>query len=317
VKRVFYIHRGEEPLLQICQLHIEASFRQTQKNIVGGLSFEVEPGERLGIVGESGCGKTMTALAVFGLLPSNCNAGGRVYLDRRELLSLSEGERNRLRGTKMAYVPQNGMDFLNPSLTVRTHLYETLKRTGAPKKLWRERSLALLRQTGFSAAAVEEVLRKYPFQLSGGMAQRVVLAMGIAASPVLVTADEPTRGIDHESAMEFMALLENLFPRSAVIIITHDISVASTCTRLLVMLGGKMMEYGPARELLTEPKHPYTQNLLAALPERGFAALPPLAREVPGGCPFYSRCTRSRTLCAETPPPEQSRGPRRWSCHDA
>lgn len=284
---------------------------------MGGLSFGVEPGERLGIVGESGCGKTMTALAVFGLLPSNCKAGGRVYLDRRELLSLSEGERNRLRGTKMAYVPQSGVDFLNPSLTVRTHLYETLKRTGAPKKSWREQSLALLRQTGFPAGGVEEVLRKYPFQLSGGMAQRVVLAMGIAASPVLVTADEPTRGIDHESAMEFMALLENLFPRSAVIIITHDISVASACTQLLVMLGGRMMEYGPARELLTEPKHPYTQNLLAALPERGFAAMPPLTREAPGGCPFYSRCTRSRSLCAETPPPEQSRGLRRWSCHNA
>jgi oligopeptide/dipeptide ABC transporter ATP-binding protein len=305
------------PLLQIHQLHIKAQFRQTRRNIVGGLSFEAAAGERLGIVGESGCGKTMTALAIFGLLPPNCSAGGRVCLDGRELLSLSGKERNRLRGTKMAYMPQSGADFLNPSLPVRTHLYETLKRTGTPKKSWPEQTLALLRQTGFSSGDADWVLRKYPFQLSGGMAQRVVLAMGIAASPDLVIADEPTRGIDHEAAMEFMALLKNLFPRTAVIIITHDISVASACTRLLVMLGGKAMEYGPTGDLLREPKHPYTQNLLAALPERGFAAALPLDRDITGACPFYSRCTRSHSLCTETPPPENSRELRRWSCHDA
>jgi peptide/nickel transport system ATP-binding protein len=141
--------------------------------------------------------------------------------------------------------------------------------------------------------------------------------MGIAASPDLVIADEPSRGIDHERAMEFMALLKRLLPRTAVIIITHDISIASACTRLLVMLGGKVMEYGPAGELLEEPKHPYTQNLLAALPERGFATAPPLGRELPGACPFYPRCVRGRSRCAETPPPEKSRQLRRWSCHDA
>jgi oligopeptide/dipeptide ABC transporter ATP-binding protein len=305
------------PLLQIHQLHIEAQFRRTGRSIVDGLSFEAAAGERLGIVGESGCGKTMTALAIFGLLPSNCKARGKVYFDGRELFSLSGAERGRLRGIKMAYVPQSGADFLNPSLRVRTHVYETLKRTGAPKKSWPEQAAALLTQTGFSAAAAEAVLGKYPFQLSGGMAQRVVLAMGIAASPGLVTADEPTRGIDHGAAMEFMALLENLFPRTAVIIITHDISVASACTSLLVMLGGTLMEYGPARELLAAPKHPYTQSLMAALPEKGFNAAPPLRREVSGGCPFYSRCVRGRSLCAASPPPEKARGPRRWSCHDA
>lgn len=305
------------PLLQIHQLHIEAQFRQSRRNITGGLSFEAPAGERLGIVGESGCGKTMTALAIFGLLPSNCSASGKVYLGGRELLSLSGKERNRLRGTKMAYIPQSGADFLNPSLPVRTHLYETLKRIRTPRKSWPELALALLKQTGFSGGEAEWVLRKYPFQLSGGMAQRVVLALGIAASPDLVMADEPTRGIDHEAAMEFMALLKSLFPRTAVIIITHDISVASACTWLLVMLGGKVMEYGPAGELLRDPKHPYTQNLLAALPERGFAAAPPLGRESPGACPFYSRCIRGCSRCAETPPPEISRELRRWCCHNA
>jgi ABC-type dipeptide/oligopeptide/nickel transport system ATPase component len=210
----------------------------------------------------------MTALSLLGLLPGNCRATGTARLDGTDLLALGEGELKKRRGRELALIPQSGGAFLNPVFTVRSHLYETLRKAGikGAGELRRE-SLSLLRRAGFQEP--EDALGKYPFQLSGGMAQRVVLAIGLAFSPKLVIADEPTRGIDEETAGLFLAELERAFPRSAVIIITHNIGLAKTCSRLLVIHDGRMIEYGDSEAVFRASRHPYTKSLIDGLPENG------------------------------------------------
>jgi len=251
-------------MLIINSLDITARLTHGTKKIVNELSFSVQAGEMLGIVGQSGCGKTMTALSIFGLLPKNCEATGRAIVNGVDMLSLPERKLAKLRGQKIAYMPQSGADFLNPSLKVKTHMYETLRRLDIPRNMRREKAIALLSSTGF--AEPEAVMDKYPFQLSGGMAQRVVLALGLAGEPHLVIADEPTRGIDRDSAIEFIALLKKSFSDSALIVITHDISIANLCDNLLVMRGGAAVEYGATYDVITNPSHEYTRELIDAIP---------------------------------------------------
>lgn len=250
-------------LLEVENLSIRARTREGETLIVRGLSFKADKGSRFGIVGDSGGGKTMTAMSLFGLLPANCYASGRALLEGRDLLSLNEKELRELRGRELVLIPQSGGAFLDPVMTVRSHLRETLRRSGIrDRKTLEKRSLELLGRAGFTDP--EEVLGKYPFQLSGGMAQRVVLAIGLAGKPKLVIADEPARGIDGESAALFLAELDRAFPGSAVIIITHNIGLAKSCGALMVIHGGAMVEYGESKRILGAPRHPYTKSLLGA-----------------------------------------------------
>jgi ABC-type glutathione transport system ATPase component len=258
-------------LLEVENLTIRAKLRRGESFIVRGLSFTVDARDRLGIIGESGGGKTMTALSLFGLLPGNCHASGTARLGGRDLLSLNEKEIRELRGRELVLIPQSGGAFLNPVFTVRSHLRETLRRCGIRgRAAVKKKSLELLGRAGFADPA--DVLEKYPFQLSGGMAQRVVLAIGLAASPKLVIADEPTRGIDEESADLFLEELDRAFPEAAVIVITHNMGLAKRCKRLLVLHDGGIVEYGDSESILEAPVHSYTQSLIEALPERGFHA---------------------------------------------
>ena len=247
-------------------LTVTAKLARGSKTIVNRMSFHTETGETLGIIGQSGCGKTMTALSIFGLLPDNCSASGSAVIGGVDMLALSGRELSRLRGRKIVYIPQSGADFLNPSLKIKTHLYETLQRLKIAGALRREVALTLLRSAGFMEP--EAVMDKYPFQLSGGMAQRVVLALGLAGQPNLVIADEPTRGIDRSSAIQFVQLVKTSFPSSAVIVITHDISLARLCDKLLVMHNGTKVEYGDAETVIKTPMHEYTRSLLAAMPDQ-------------------------------------------------
>jgi ABC-type glutathione transport system ATPase component len=256
-------------LLEVENLTIKAKLRLGESFIVRGLSFVVNARDRLGIIGESGGGKTMTALSLFGLLPGNCRAFGTARLGGRDLLSLGEKEIRELRGRELVLIPQSGGAFLNPVFTVRSHLKETLRRSGI-RAVVEKKSIELLSRAGFADPA--DALGKYPFQLSGGMAQRVVLAIGLAAAPKLVVADEPTRGIDEESADLFLEELDRAFPEAAVIIITHNMGLAKRCNRLLVLHDGGIVEYGDSENILRAPAHPYTQSLIDALPERGFHA---------------------------------------------
>lgn len=232
--------------------------------VVRGLSFSVQAGEKLGIVGRSGCGKTMTAMAVLGLLPENCTARGSVRLDGTELLALSGRARRALRGTRMVLIPQSGADFLNPSLRVRTQMRESLLRAGVPRAQAAARMEALLDRMNFDDP--RRVLDAYPFQLSGGMAQRVVMAMASVGRPDLVIADEPTRGIDQENTGQFLQNLDELFGSAAVMLITHDISVAARCDCILVLNEGKMVECGTSEQILNDPREIYTHELICDLP---------------------------------------------------
>ncbi|MCR1841012.1 ABC transporter ATP-binding protein [Murimonas intestini] len=251
--------------LEVAQLHITAQMKGgTFSTVVQNICLSVETGKRLAIVGQSGSGKTMTAMAILGLLPENCSALGHVVWNGIDILSLNARQRRSYLGTDFALIPQSGADFLNPSLKVGTQFREVLRRARIERSLQGTLMHRLLSGTGFDDPA--QILRSYPFQLSGGMAQRVVMAMAAAGNPHLVIADEPTRGIDQENIRVFLANLNTLFKDSAILLITHDISVAAACDEILVMNDGHVIESAPARILLQHPKAKYTRRLICNLP---------------------------------------------------
>ncbi len=289
-------------LLDVKHLTITAEMSKGTKTIVSGRSFSLAKGERLAVVGESGCGKTMTAMSVMGLLPANCKATGEIVFDGTDLLSRRGARKlHTLRGEKIMLVPQSGGEFLNPSIRISTQIYESLRKRGVRgRNALRAAARGLLREVGLSDA--EEILDKYPFQLSGGQAQRVVLAIAASGDAELVIADEPTKGIDEETAQLFLGKIDELFPSTAVIIITHNVRVASDCDKTLVMYKGEIMEYGDTRSVLGNPSHPYTQSLIAALPDRGFGVYARLRDPSPAGCVFSDRCPYADDECFAAKP---------------
>ncbi|MBC3887878.1 ATP-binding cassette domain-containing protein [Acetobacterium paludosum] len=305
-------------ILSITGLTIDSQLMHGSHRIVNDLSFELEQGETLAIVGESGCGKTMTALSIFGLLPENCTASGTVTFDDCNLLSLREKELSRMRGIDFVLIPQSGADFLNPGLKVRTQIYETLKRTGIKdKRILEKTACDLLNSVSFQNP--DSIMNKYPFQLSGGMAQRVVLAMGLTFSPKLVISDEPTRGIDSNTSMAYLKELTSVFSDSGIVIITHDISVADYCKNIFIMYAGECMEYGDCTRILNNPSHPYTKSLIAALPINGFS-LNSRKASIPQdflntGCTFYPHCPQSTKKCQTDKPEKQIIDQTKVWCH--
>lgn len=226
-------------------------------DLVRGVSFELGAGERVGLIGESGSGKSLTALSVLGLLPEELSATGSVRLDGRELLGASEKELSRLRGNVMAMVFQEPMTALNPAMRIGRQVTEPFRvhgRRGRPA----EELLA--------AVGLPGVARAYPHQLSGGQRQRVVLAIALANDPALLICDEPTTALDVTVQAQILSLIKGrLSEKSSLLFITHDLAVvAQMCDRVLVMLDGSIVEHGSTREVLTAPKHAYTQRLLAA-----------------------------------------------------
>ncbi|WP_336156979.1 ABC transporter ATP-binding protein [Amycolatopsis sp. VC5-11] len=226
-------------------------------DLVRGVSFELGAGERVGLIGESGSGKSLTALSVLGLLPEGLSATGSVRLDDRELLGASEKELSRLRGNGMAMVFQEPMTALNPAMRIGRQVTEPFRvhgRRGRPA----EELLA--------AVGLPDVARAYPHQLSGGQRQRVVLAIALANDPALLICDEPTTALDVTVQAQILGLIrERLSAESSLLFITHDLAVvAQMCDRVLVMLDGSIVEHGSTREVLTAPQHSYTQRLLAA-----------------------------------------------------
>lgn len=272
---------------------IAARLDRSWRTLVQEVSFSLEAGENLALIGETGAGKTMTALSVMRLLPSNVRmTGGTLRFLGKDLLA--QRSIRPLLGQEIVYIPQSGLECLNPAETVRTHLYTALRRQRIPSTRLEQEALDRLAAAGFREP--EAVADRYPFQLSGGMAQRVTIALALCSKAKLIIADEPTNGLDQEATTSFLSMLDSLFPEAAKLVITHDIGVAGLCGGTLVLCGGRMMERGPSAALLTEPRHPYTRALIGALVRNGMAAAPVL-REGSGDCPFYRKCTLACPSC--------------------
>ena len=289
---------------------ISAKLARGERMLLQDVSFSLSSGERMAIIGETGSGKTMLALSILGLLPANVRMqSGCIQMDSAALPSGKQLQT--LRGDKLVYIPQNGAEFLLPARTVRKQLYDSLKKLGLPRKAFPALAAEKLRLAGFDAP--ETILDKYPFQLSGGMAQRVTIALAACSRARLLIADEPTNGLDEAGRAQFFALLDSIFPDAAKLIITHDISVAARCDRVLVLCGGQMLETGTSAAVLSAPRHPYTKALLAAQVATGMQPSP-ILREGVSGCPFYARCPEANAPCLNGAMQKHTVGMSEWWC---
>ncbi len=283
--------------------------------LVSGVSFTVAPGERVGLIGESGSGKSLTATAVMGLLPEEVRASGSVRLSEvdHDLVGATEKQLARVRGRRMAMVFQEPMTALNPSMRVGDQVAEIMiiHGTRPDKTSARAAAVELLGQVRLPEPA--ETARAYPHQLSGGQRQRVMLAIALANDPAVLICDEPTTALDVTVQARMLELIRTATEDrgTALLFITHDLAVvAQTCERVLVMYGGRLVETGSVKEVFSDPKHPYTRGLLAAsdleaVDENGrLRTIPgavPGAGEFPGGCVFRNRCADASDQCAEMP----------------
>jgi len=281
-----------------------------------GVSFRIGSAEIVGIVGESGSGKTLTALSVLRLLdhPGRI-AAGSIRFDGADLLAMSEQQMRRVRGARIAMIWQDPMASLNPVRTIGDQIAEALTLHARPRPGRRARAQAVLR--ALDAAHVPDAprrAREYPHQLSGGLQQRVMIAMALVSHPALLIADEPTTALDVTIQLQILELLRELrrAASTSIMLITHDLGVvAETCDQVQVMYCGRIVESAPTRALFRAPAHPYTANLLASMPRRTTrrgalrpirGAVPELARR-PAGCPFHPRCEQAVEACSRTPPP--------------
>ncbi|MDH4228361.1 MAG: ABC transporter ATP-binding protein [Nitrospirota bacterium] len=304
------------PLLEVQGLTTTFNTPKGPVAAVDGVDFCVDRGEVLGIVGESGCGKSVTSLSVLRLVPNPPGriTGGSVRFDGQELLSLPEEQMRKVRGNRISMIFQEPMTALNPVFTVGNQIGEGLRlHRGLSRHEARERSVEMLERVGIPAPRMR--VDEYPHQLSGGMRQRVMIAMAIACEPDLLFADEPTTALDVTIQAQILALLSELRERTgmALVMISHDLGViAETADRVAIMYAGRVVEETTTTELFRAPMHPYTQGLLASLPRVGqgskgrLAAIPgtvPALTELGPGCKFRDRCTERFAACDGPEPP--------------
>jgi oligopeptide/dipeptide ABC transporter ATP-binding protein len=302
-----------ESLLEVHDLSIDFRTQSGTIHAVQHVGFTVRPNETLGIVGESGCGKSTTAMALIGLLPRNGRAvSGEVRFEGRNILAMSPQELRRLRGDRLSMVFQNPMTSLDPAYTIGFQIMEVLRaHRGLSGAAAREAALALLRLVRIDAP--EQRFQTYPHHLSGGMRQRVVIAIALACNPALLIADEPTTALDATIQAQILSLLRDLRTerRTSIILITHDLGVvAQMADRVAVMYAGRVVEEGPVAQVFEEPLHPYTAALLRALPtfesKRGslevIEGTVPSLREPARACSFAPRCRHRMERCDQAVP---------------
>ena len=317
------------PELEIQNLSVAFSSPRGKLIAVNGISFHLNPGETLALVGESGCGKTVSALSILRLLPEPPAKilSGKILFDNQDLLSLNAKALQDLRGNSISMIFQDPMTSLNPVLTVGEQIAETLLRhTTMNRREALQKSADLLNRVELPSP--EEKLKYYPHQLSGGMRQRVMIAMALACAPRVLIADEPTTALDVLIQAQILELLESLKKEMSILIITHDLGVVSeTAQRVLVMYAGEIVESGPTKALLKDPFHPYTKGLIASIPKLGDkkkpgARLEEISGNVPGldqrpsGCPFHPRCSWAMETCkTQNPQLRKVESQRQVSCH--
>jgi len=308
-------------VLEVKDLHAYLYTRWGVVRAVDGVSFVLREGETLGLVGESGCGKTMTGLSVLRLLPEPAGriVRGQVLLQGEDLVTKSESEMRRVRGRRISMILQDPQTSLNPVFTIGDQLVEALR------MLYADAAPALLHRAeealrSVKVAAPEQRMRAYPHQMSGGMKQRVVGAIAVAGEPRVLIADEPTTALDVTIQLQYLTLLKEIQARTrlAMLFITHDFGiVARMCDRVAVMYAGRIVESGPTRALFRAPRHPYTEALMASVPrmeasvERlpSIEGQPPLLHDLPVGCRFAPRCRYVDDRCRREYPPTLPVGP--------
>src|SRR5262245_22977456 len=308
-------HRRKDkpPSLVIDRLRVEIATRRGLARVVDDVSLEVWPGEIVGVIGESGSGKTMTALSLLGLMPRRARiAAGEIRLGSDVITHLPDAARRRLRGSRIAFIPQDALRALNPVLRVDLQVGEPAhihRRT--PWQQAKARAVDLLRAVHLKEP--EQRAREFPHQFSGGMQQRAMIAMGLALEPELLIADEPTTALDVTVQAQVLKLLREIRDThgTAILFITHDLGViAELCDWVYVMYAGAVLEQGPVKRLFAEPAHPYTQMLLRATPtvravQAELLSIPgqiPQPFELPAGCRFADRCPQRFARCASEPP---------------
>jgi peptide/nickel transport system ATP-binding protein len=317
-------HQAASPLLAVQGLCVSFATETGWAEMVSDVTFTIEPGETLGIVGESGCGKTVTALSILGLLPRRTTrVRGQIRFEGRDLVALDERALRQVRGRHIGMVFQEPMTALDPVFTVGAQIAETLRcHFPLSRREARERAVAALASVGIPAPG--HCVDQYPQNLSGGMRQRVMIAMALVCEPRLLIADEPSTALDVTVQAQIVELLLELGSRTgiALIFITHNIGlIAESCTRMLTMYAGQVVEDGPVDDILERPFHPYNSGLLRSLPRLSAhrAALPaisgrvPSAADMPTGCRFAPRCRYAEGPCAE-PQALKRTGDRRVRC---
>jgi len=308
------------PVLRVRDLAVSFRGEEGDVHAVDGVGFDVAPGEVLAVVGESGCGKSVTSLAVMGLLPATASVSGSIALRGRELAGADEKTLRTVRGSELSMIFQEPMTSLNPVLTVGRQIGEVLRRhQGLGRQEARERAVELLETVGIPAP--RRRIDEYPHQLSGGMRQRVMLAIAVACDPAVLIADEPTTALDVTVQAGVLDVLTALRERlgTAIVLITHDLGVvAHTADRVLVMYAGRAVEHAHVEDLFAQPRHPYTRGLLDAVPRPGARAAAaaagerPRLREIPGlvpgltrqpdRCTFAPRCAHADEQCTTVRP---------------
>jgi peptide/nickel transport system ATP-binding protein len=317
-------------LLKVENLVVEFPYRRGTLRALDDVSFEIAPGEILGVVGESGAGKSLTGAAIIGLLePPGRIAGGQVVLEGQRIDNLPQDKMRQIRGRKIGAIFQDPLTSLNPLYTVGRQIVETIQaHLPVSNEEARKRAIGLLEDTGIPAA--KERVDHYPHQFSGGMRQRVVIALALAAEPKLIVADEPTTALDVSIQAQIIQLLKRICRDrgAAVMLITHDMGViAETCDRVAVMYAGRVAEIGPVHEVINQPAHPYTMGLMASIPditedrERLYQidGTMPRLNAIPPGCAYNPRCPRVFDRCRVERPDLLPAGATRAACwlHDA
>ena len=283
---------------------------------VDGVSFKLDKGETLGLVGESGSGKSVTNMSIMKLIPMPPGkiVGGEVLLDGEDILKMSEKEMSHIRGNRISMIFQDPMTALNPYLRISTQLIETIRlHQGLDKASARKKAIEMLKLVGIPAA--ERRIDAYPHQFSGGMRQRVMIAIALSCNPEILIADEPTTALDVTIQAQILDLIKDLSEKldTAVIMITHDLGVvAGMCDNVCVMYAGRIVERAPVEDLFESPKHPYTNGLIQSIPrldEKGSGRLfsidgqPPNVIDLPECCPFHPRCEKAMDICTKKYPP--------------
>jgi len=319
-----------QPLLEVQHLRVEFPTRRGTLLALDDVSFSIAPGEILGVVGESGAGKSLTGAAIIGLLePPGRVAGGQILLDGQRIDNLPADAMRQIRGKRIGAIFQDPLTSLNPLYTVGRQLVETIQvHLGLDATAARQRAISLLQSTGIPAA--EQRIDQYPHQFSGGMRQRVVIALALAAQPALIVADEPTTALDVSIQAQIIALLKTLTKEqgAAVMLVTHDMGViAEACDRVAVMYAGRVVEIGPVADVIHQPAHPYTVGLMGSIPSMDAererlmqidGAMPRL-NAIPAGCAFNPRCPQAMDRCRSERPDLLPAGATRAACwlHDA